>query len=71
MTDVHTKQLVASEIGGLWTTYLSDSMLECVYSYFTTKVEDPDIEKIIQRTLEIAIKHKTEKNDYLSKGRSC
>ena len=61
MTDVHTKQLVASEIGGLWTTYLSDSMLECVYSYFTTKVEDPDIEKIIQRTLEIAIKHKTEK----------
>ncbi|MGG4470767.1 DUF3231 family protein [Paenibacillus alvei] len=61
MTDVHTKQLVASEIGGLWTTYLSDSMLECVYSYFTAKVEDPDIKKIIDRTLEIAIKHKAEK----------
>lgn len=40
MTDVHTKQLVASEIGGLWTTYLSDSMLECVYSSLETEFEN-------------------------------
>lgn len=67
MTELHTRQLVASEIGGLWATYLSDSMIETVYTYFLAKVEDADIKTILQRTMDVAKKHKTEKTNIFQK----
>lgn len=57
----HTEQLTSSELSGLWATYLSDSLLECVYTYFISSSEDADIKTILLRTLDIARKHKTEK----------
>lgn len=39
----HTARLTSSEISHLWTTFMHYSTLWCIYEYFISHVDDPDI----------------------------
>jgi len=53
----HHLRLTASEIGGLWTNYVSDSMFVCVYKYFLAHVEDHEIKIVLEHALDLAQQH--------------
>ncbi|UGB28939.1 DUF3231 family protein [Metabacillus sp. B2-18] len=53
----HHVRLTASEIGGLWTNYVSDSMFICVYKYFLAHVEDKEIKSVLEHALDLAQQH--------------
>jgi hypothetical protein len=53
----HHIRLTASEIGGLWTNYVSDSMFRCVYKYFVSCVEDSETKDILSHALDLAEQH--------------
>lgn len=50
-------RLTASELGNLWTSYMSDSMAVCVIKHFLAKAEDKDVIPILKYSLELAQKH--------------
>ncbi|MDY0394467.1 DUF3231 family protein [Virgibacillus halophilus] len=49
--------VTATEIGSLWTQYLTDSANVCVYSYFVEKVEDPEIKPMLEHALQLSKAH--------------
>ena len=49
--------LVASEIEGLWISYMNDSMAACVIKYFLNRVEDEEVRQILQHALDISNGH--------------
>jgi len=50
-------RLTATEMGILWSTYMEDTMSQCVLSYFLHTVEDPEIKPVIAYALEISQGH--------------
>ncbi|WP_339148691.1 MULTISPECIES: DUF3231 family protein [unclassified Sutcliffiella] len=50
----HHIPLTASEVGFLWTQYLSDSLAVCVMKYFKSICEDKEILPLIENSLNIA-----------------
>ncbi|UJF34867.1 DUF3231 family protein [Paenibacillus hexagrammi] len=53
----HHIRLTASEIGGLWTNYVTDSMFICIFQYFLQHVEDREIQQILEHALDLAEQH--------------
>ena len=53
----HHIRLTSSEIGGLWANYISDSLFICVYRYFLEKVEDKEIQGVLEHALDLAQQH--------------
>jgi hypothetical protein len=49
--DIRNIRLTSAEIAHLWTTYMNDSASVCVFSYFVSKIQDPDIKLIAQYAL--------------------
>ncbi|MCA0753984.1 DUF3231 family protein [Paenibacillus sp. N4] len=57
MKSQHHICLTASEIGGLWTTYINDTFSSCVLSYFLNIVEDTQIKPAIEYAFDISEQH--------------
>jgi hypothetical protein len=53
----HHIRLTASEIGGLWTNFVSDSMFRCVYKYFVSCVEDSEAKTVLTHALDLCEQH--------------
>jgi hypothetical protein len=49
--------LVASEVAGLWDSYVNDSLGVCTLKYFLNRVEDEEIRQILQHALDISNGH--------------
>lgn len=49
--------LVSSEITGLWESYMSDTMIVGVLKYFLNRVDDREIQSILQRTSDLSNQH--------------
>lgn len=50
-------ELTTAEIGTLWATYMANSMLKCVYSYFVQRSTDPSIQPLLQYALDLCTNH--------------
>lgn len=48
MSTHHNVKLTSAEIAILWTTYQNDTLSNCMFKYFLSIVDDPDIEPILQ-----------------------
>ncbi|SFF04392.1 DUF3231 family protein [Alteribacillus iranensis] len=46
--------LTSAEISNLWTTYMNNSMAQCVLNYFIHSVEDQEIREIVTYSLDIS-----------------
>jgi hypothetical protein len=67
MESKHHVKLTASELGTLWTTYETDSMINCMLKYFLEKVEDDEIRAVLDQALEITQKSVTTITDIFMK----
>lgn len=52
MVTEHNPRLTAAEIANLWTTYQSNTMINCGVKYFLVTVQDEEIRSILQYALE-------------------
>lgn len=57
MTDINKIPLVSSEITGLWKSYMSDTMIECMLKYYLNNVEDNETRAILQQTCDLSSQH--------------
>jgi hypothetical protein len=57
MKTPHHIRLTSAELANLWNTYMNDSMAICVLKYFLEKVEDTQIESVVEYALELCEKH--------------
>ena len=57
---VEIVQLTSAEISVLWSTYFSDSMVECIMTHFIDTHLDPEILPVLEKTIHIAKKHMNE-----------
>jgi hypothetical protein len=53
----HNIRLTSAEISNLWTSYMNDSMAKCVLKYFSEKVEDTQIQSLLEYALSLSQKH--------------
>src|SRR5690625_5145245 len=56
MTNSNT-QLTSSEIAAIWTSYMNDSMNQCILEYFLKDVEDSEIRSLVQQTYDFISTH--------------
>lgn len=49
--------LVASEVAGLWDSYMNDSLGVCTLKYYLNRVEDEEVRRILQHALDISNGH--------------
>jgi hypothetical protein len=49
--------LISSEISGIWSSYISDTMIVCVLKHFLNNVEDIETRTILQKTLDLSVQH--------------
>ena len=54
MKERNTK-LTSPEIGALWGTYMNNTMAWCLITYFLHHIKDSEIEKILQKSLDLLI----------------
>ncbi len=57
MDKKHTVGLSSTEIAGLWTTYINDSLSICLTKHFLHHSKNEDVKPIIQRTLDLSKTH--------------
>jgi hypothetical protein len=57
MTENRVIRLTAAEMGSLWTSYMTDSMIICVLQYFLSKVEDTEIKPQIELAMKYSLEH--------------
>jgi hypothetical protein len=57
MKDKTRIELLSSEVAGLWTTYLSDSLSVCMLKYFLNKLEDEEYRHAIELALNTSNGH--------------
>jgi hypothetical protein len=57
MKTEHNIRITSAELANLWNTYMNDSMAVCVLQYFLEKVEDTQIQSVVEYTLELSKKH--------------
>jgi hypothetical protein len=50
-------KLTSGELSVLWSSYVNDSLGNCVISYFLKDVEDPDIRSVLEYGSDLAKKH--------------
>lgn len=50
-------KLTSSEIGGLWSTYIQDSMAECYLKYFKHHLKDSEILDVVKEALALSQDH--------------
>lgn len=55
-TDDNTR-FTSIELTSLWQNYINDSMSICIFDYFLEKVEDKEIQKVIEHVRIIAKEH--------------
>ncbi|MFZ3591182.1 DUF3231 family protein [Bacillus sp. DJP31] len=67
--EVHHDQvgLSTAEMSFLWSNYIGDTMLICVFEHFLRNVEDKDIESVLLHGLDLATKHAKEVKDIFIK----
>lgn len=53
----HNIKLTSSEISQLWANYMNDSMSVCVLNYFMERVEDTEIQPVIEYGLQLSQAH--------------
>lgn len=53
----HHVGLTSAELGYLWTCYVGDSMSKCILKYFLKKVEDSEIQPILEHALDLSQQH--------------
>lgn len=68
MTDIKKIPLVSSEITGLWTSYMSDTLIVCVLKYYLNRVEDNEIHTILQQTCNLSMQHIEEVTNLLNEA---
>ncbi len=49
--------LTSSEIAGLWTGYMNDSMARCMLRFMLKDIQDSDIKPVLQHAYDISAKH--------------
>jgi hypothetical protein len=54
---VHSIRLTSAEIGGLWGTFIQESMSVCLLKYFLYHNQDEEIKPLLQKALEISEGH--------------
>jgi hypothetical protein len=57
MQDTKNIPLVSSEIAGLWSTYMSNSLAVRVLSYFLKNVKDNEIRALMQQSMDLSSSH--------------
>lgn len=57
MPDNTRVPIVSSEIAGMWNSFMGDRLLQCVFKYFLSRVEDNEIRTILQYALDLSNKH--------------
>ncbi|CAG7623313.1 hypothetical protein PAESOLCIP111_02507 [Paenibacillus solanacearum] len=63
----HTVGLSSTEIAGLWTTYINDSMSICISKHFWHHSNRDDVKGIIKRSIELSEKHMMEIRNIFAK----
>ncbi|WP_240339723.1 DUF3231 family protein [Halobacillus ihumii] len=51
-------KLTSSELASLWTSYMNDSMSNCILKYFLKHIEDEEIRPIVQFAYDLTTTHK-------------
>jgi ferritin-like protein len=57
MRDKTNIDLVSSEVAGLWTTYVSDTMAICTLKQFLNTLHDEEIRHILEKALNMSNSH--------------
>jgi hypothetical protein len=57
MSDIKKIPLISSEIAGLWNSYMSDTMIECVLKHCLTQVECGETRALMQKTSDLLRQH--------------
>src|SRR5690625_535464 len=50
-------KLTSAEIASLWTSYMNDSMYNCILKFMLKHIEDTEIKGVVQQSLDISDKH--------------
>ncbi len=53
----HNVRLTSAEIGQLWSSYMADTMSNCVLNYLLNSIEDSEVRSVIQYALSLTQKH--------------
>jgi len=67
MTDIAKIPLISTEISGLWSSYITDTMIICVMKHFLNNVEDSETSVILQQTLNLSSNHAEELTNIFNK----
>ena len=67
MADTTKIPLISSEISGLWSSYMSDTMIVCVLKYYLSSVEDSETRTILQQTSDLSNLHIQEMTSMFNK----
>jgi len=57
MNNIKQIPLISSEIAGLWTSYMTDTMLKCMLSYFLNQVDCEETRAMLQQTYDLSNQH--------------
>lgn len=57
MKDNTNIPLVSSEIAGIWSSFVGDTLLQCILKHFFNNVEDNEVRDILQYTLDLSNQH--------------
>lgn len=66
--DSHSIKLTTSEISGLWTTYIQNSAVICVFKYFLTYIQDSEIKQVVDEALKLSQSHLKQIEDIFMEG---
>jgi hypothetical protein len=63
MTDIKKIPMISSEIGGLWQSYMADTMIVCILKYYLNNVECEETRTLLQQTFDLSTQHIKEITD--------
>ncbi|MDD4335349.1 MAG: DUF3231 family protein, partial [Desulfotomaculaceae bacterium] len=63
----HTPRLTSSEIGNLWNTYITNSLVTCIKKSFLANVDDKDTKSLLKEALYIEIQRLRKITDIFQK----
>ena len=66
MNDTTKIPLVSSEIAGLWNSYMSDTMIQCVLRYFLNRVKCEETRVLMQKTSDLLKKNIEEVTNFFN-----
>ena len=71
MSDIKKVPLVATEITGLWKSYMISTMVRCVMKYYLNHVECEEIRDILQQALDLSNQHIQELTKFFNEEELC